>query len=108
MAGGVVLRRRKSPLVVGHALVHQITELGVGLAQDEPPIVGDVHLPQGLDHQRVTLAAACRTPVQGFRFRAAHELRLPELGPPYDLCIHTSSTAGRSTTPHARASASAP
>ena len=108
MAGGVVLRRRKSPLVVGHALVHQITELGIGLAQDEPPIVGDVHLPQGLDHQRVTLAAACRAPVQGFWFRAAHELRLPGLGPPYDLCIHTSSTAGRSTTPHARASASAP
>ena len=108
MAGGVVLRRGKSPLVVGHALVHQITELGVGLAQDEPPIVGDVHLPQGLDHQRVTLAAACRAPVQGFWFRAAHELRLPGLGPPYDLCIHTSSTAGRSTTPHARASASAP
>ena len=108
MAGGVVLRRGKSPLVVSHALVHQITELGVGLAQDEPPIVRDVHLPQGLDHQRVTLAAACRAPVQGFRFRAAHELRLPGLGPPYDLCIHTSSTAGRSTTPHARASASAP
>ena len=115
MGRGVVLCLRERPVVVHLALVHQIGKLRVGLAQDQRPVVRNMHLPQRFNHQRVALAAACCTAVQRFRFRAAHELGLPRLGPPDHrhscfLCnAHgSSSTVGRSTTPHSGPSACVP
>ena len=112
MARGVVLRLREGPAVVDQTLVHEVAQLGKGLAQDEPPVVRDLHLPQRLDDERIALAAACRAAVESLRLRSAHELPLPGLGPPDDWrirsCLHTSSTGGSSTTPHSRPSASAP
>ncbi len=104
MARGVVLRLREGPAVVDQTLVHKVAQLGKGLAQDEPPVVRDLHLPQRLDDERIALAAACRAAVESLRLRPAHELPLPGLGPPDDRrirsCLHTSSTGGSSTTPH--------
>ena len=45
MARGVILGSRVGPAVVPLALVHQVGELGVGLAEDESPVMGDLHLP---------------------------------------------------------------
>ena len=114
MGRGVVLCLRERPVVVHLALVHQIRKLRVGLAQDQRPVVRNVHLPQRFDHQRVALAAACCTAVQRFRFRAAHKFGLPRLGPPdhRHSCLYnahgSSSTVGSSTTPHSAPSACAP
>ena len=63
MGGGVVLRLRKSPAVVHLAFVHQIGKLRVGLAQDQRPVMRDVHLPQRFDQQCIALAAARRAAV---------------------------------------------
>ena len=114
MGRGVVLCLRERPVVVHLALVHQIRKLRVGLAQDQRPVVRNVHLPQRFDHQRVALSAACCTAVQRFRFRAAHKFGLPRLGPPdhRHSCLYnahgSSSTVGSSTTPHSAPSACAP
>ena len=106
MGGGVVLRLRKSPAVVHLAFVHQIGKLRVGLAQDQRPVVWDMHLPQRFNDERIAFSSTCRAAVQRFRLRAAHELGLSGLWPPDHrrscfLCAHvSSSTGGRITTPH--------
>src|SRR5699024_3858427 len=107
MARRVVLSPRERPAVVVHALVHQVAQLGERLAQDQRPVVRDVHLPQRFDHQRVAFSAARRAPVQGFRLGPLHKGPLPRLGLPDHrrLSVHGVSsfpswTGGSSTTPH--------
>ena len=63
-------------LVIPHCLVNELPQLGKRLSDDEPPVVRDLHLPQGLDHQRVALAAACGPAIQHFVLGALHEPRL--------------------------------
>ena len=58
MTRGVVLRLRESPEIVALALVHEVGQLRVGLAEDQRPVVGDVHLPQRLDDEGVAPPAA--------------------------------------------------
>ena len=60
-------------LVIPHGLVNELPQLGKRLSDDEPPVVWDLHLPQGLDHQRVALSAACGPAIQHFVLGALHE-----------------------------------
>ena len=63
MGRGVVLRLRKGPAVVHLALIHKIGKLRIGLAQDQRPVMRDMHLPQRFNEQRVAFAAARRAAV---------------------------------------------
>ena len=115
MGGGVVLRLRESPAVIHLALIHKVGKLRVGLAQDQRPVMRDVHLPQRFDEQRIALAAARRAAVQCLRLRSAHKFQLPGLRLPHNDCplgsVHSfssCSTGGSSTTPHSVPSSSVP
>ena len=63
-------------LVIPHGLVNELPQLGKRLSDDEPPVVWDLHLPQGLDHQRVALSAACGPAIKRFVLGALLEPRL--------------------------------
>ena len=115
MGGSVVLRLRESPAVVHLALIHKVGKLWVGLAQDQCPVMRDMHLPQRFDEQRIALAAARRAAVQCLRLRSAHKFQLPGLRLPHNDCplgsVHSfssCSTGGSSTTPHSVPSSSVP
>ena len=115
MGGSVVLRLRESPAVVHLALIHKIGKLRIGLAQDQRPVMRDMHLPQRFNEQRVAFAAARRAAVQCLRLRSAHKFQLPGLRLPHNDCplgsVHSfssCSTGGSSTTPHSVPSSSVP
>ena len=115
MRGSVVLRLRESPAVVHLALIHKVGKLWVGLAQDQRPVMRDMHLPQRFDEQCIALAAARRAAVQRLRLRSAHKFQLPGLRLPHNDCplgsVHSfssCSTGGSSTTPHSVPSSSVP
>ena len=79
-------RPRDRPRVQVAAPVLQFRKLRVGLAEQDAPVMRDVHLPQRLGQQRVALAAARRPAVQHLIFPPRLKdplllLRLPQNAP---------------------------
>ena len=70
------------PLVDLGGAVHELGELREGLAENQPPVVGDFHLPQGLGQGAVRLASTGGPAVQGLVLKPGHKRGLPGLGPP--------------------------
>ena len=54
-----LILRKTYPEIVALALVHEVGQLRVGLTEDERPVVGDVHLPQRLDDEGLSLIHIC-------------------------------------------------
>ena len=79
----VVPRPGKGRPVNLPAPVNELRQLRIRLAQNQPPIVGNVYLPQRLAQQRVGLSAPRRAPVQHLILRPGHEPRLLGLRLPY-------------------------
>ena len=65
--------------VIAAALFDELCELGIGLAQDQPLVIGNVHLPRGFDDQGVALAAAGGTAIEHLILAPLHKDRLPLL-----------------------------
>lgn len=60
--------------------VDELGELGVGLAEEDGAVVGDMDLPQGLGEEGVGLAAAGGAAVEGLVLGALLEEALPGAG----------------------------
>ena len=82
MVGRIVLGLGKYLRIQIQGLVDQLTKLWKGLAQDQPLVVLDMDLPQGLRYQHVTLSASRRSAEENLVFKAAHEFGLLGLGYP--------------------------
>ena len=70
VAGRVVAGGGKRTVIQRAAPVDEFRQLRIGFPQNQPPIMGNVHLPQGFRQQGITFAAACRAAIQGFIFRS--------------------------------------
>ena len=81
----VVPRPGKGRAVKLPAPVDELGKLGIGLPQDQPPVVGDVDLPQRLHEKGVGLSPSRRPAVEDLVLRPPHKGRLPGLGLPENL-----------------------
>ena len=88
VCAGVVLCPWEHWPVVAHRLVDQVFQLWESLAQDQRPVMGYLHLPQRLYHQRVAFTAPGGTAVQCLVLRPGHKGKLPRLRFPYHRSIH--------------------
>ena len=79
----VVLRPGKRLGIKLQALADQFRKLRESLSDDNPLVMGNMHLPQGFYDQAVTLAAPGSTPIKGFILRPLQKFDLFRLWCPY-------------------------
>ena len=88
MLGVVELRPGECLGIKPQGLSDEILQLWIGPADDQAPVIGDMHLTGGLHHQGVGLTAPRRPAVEGLVLRPGHKDGLFWLGPPDHITSH--------------------